>query len=208
MSSIGSFALVVALVTITPGLDTALVLRSALSQDRRHAMATAGGVCLGVLVWAVAAALGVSALLAASQTAHTALRVVGAAYMVVLGIRLLVGAVRGRDRALEDAPPPTPTTPWSGFRTGLFTNLANPKVGAFYVALLPQFIPEDGSALLGGLVLGMVHNLETAVWFALVILGASSVRHRLTHPSSTRWIETITGSVLVLFGVQLARSAR
>lgn len=205
-SSLLTFAAIVALVTITPGLDTALVLRSALSRGRAHAAATAAGVSLGVLVWAVAAATGVSALLAASETGYAALRFCGAAYMIVLGGRLLRDAVRRRSPAHDASAVRDARSRWDGLRAGFFTNLLNPKVGAFYVALLPQFVPDDGSALLSGVVLGLVHCAQGVLWFGLLILGADAARRFLTSRDTERWIEGITGTALVGFGVQLARS--
>lgn len=204
-SSVASFALVVGLVTITPGLDTALVLRAALNRGRLDAVFTAAGVNLGVLVWAVAAATGISALLTASEAAYTALRLAGAAYMVLLGLRMLFDAVRRRSSGMGLAATARPPSLWGAFRTGLLTNLLNPKVGAFYVALLPQFIPDDGSAVLSGIVLGLVHNLEGVVWFTLVILGADAARRHLARRRTERCIEAVTGTALVGFGAALAR---
>lgn len=201
-----SFALVAALVTITPGLDTALVLRSALNRGRTFAVATAGGISLGLLVWAVATASGVAALLTASEAAYNGLRVAGALYMSVLGIRLLLDALRRRSVHVDPPIAARHATHWAAFRSGLFTNLLNPKVGAFYVALLPQFVPEDGAAVVAGIVLGLVHSLEGAVWFGAIILGADAARRHLTRRSTQRWIEGLTGSVLIGFGVKLARS--
>ncbi|MFV0523955.1 MAG: LysE family translocator [Acidimicrobiales bacterium] len=205
-STLLSFALVVGLVTLTPGLDTALVLRSALNRSRADAAATAAGVNVGVLVWAVAAATGVSALLTASRTAYGALRYVGAAYMVVMGLRLLRAAWRG-ELGHDDPADHATSTRWGAFRVGLLTNLLNPKVGAFYVALLPQFIPADGSPVVSGVALGLVHNLEGIGWFTLIILGAGRARSQLSRPGVARFIEGATGTALIGFGGRLLRSA-
>lgn len=205
-SSVASFALVVALVTITPGLDTTLVLRSALTRGRRDAAMTAVGINVGVLVWAVAAATGLSALLTASEVAYDALRLAGAAYMVLLGLRLLRDALSGPGASVDTPSPGREPTLWAAFRTGLLTNLLNPKVGAFYVALLPQFLPGHGSPVLAGVLLGMVHNLEGVVWFGIVILGADAARRRLARRRNERWIEAVTGLALIGFGAKLART--
>lgn len=202
-----SFALVAGLVTVTPGLDTALVLRSALNRGRLDAAATAAGVCLGVLVWAVAAATGVSALLTASEAAYDVLRIAGAAYMALLGLRFLRNALRREEATVEGVPRRREPSLWAAFRSGLLTNLLNPKVGAFYVALLPQFVPADGSPVLAGVLLGVVHNVEGVLWFTLVILGADAARRRLARRSTERWIEGLTGTALVGFGLRLARSS-
>jgi threonine/homoserine/homoserine lactone efflux protein len=200
------FALVAALVTITPGLDTALVLRAALTRGRIDAATTGAGVCAGVLVWAVAAATGISALLTASEVAYDVLRVAGALYMVVLGGRLLLDAARRRSATVDEPEPEHGTSRWAAFRTGFLTNLLNPKVGAFYVALLPQFIGDDGSAVVGGILLGLVHAAEGVLWFTLVITGAAAARRHLAQRRTERWIEALTGTALVGFGIRLVRS--
>jgi threonine/homoserine/homoserine lactone efflux protein len=208
-SAAWSFALVAGLVTLTPGLDTALVLRSTLTNGRRHAVATALGINTGVLVWALAAAVGVSALLTASEAAYTTLRIAGATYMVVLGARLLWNALHGERSITDPADEPVPTeqpvpSTWASYRTGLFTNLLNPKVGAFYLAVLPQFIPPGSSPALVGTGLALIHNVEGLVWFALLISLAASARRWLEHPAAQRRIDALTGTVLVGFGAKLA----
>ncbi|MTD16826.1 LysE family translocator [Nakamurella sp. YIM 132087] len=204
LDAVLSFAVVAGLLTITPGLDTALVLRSALTQGRAPAFATALGVGTGALIWGAAAAVGVSALLTAWTVAFTILKIVGAAYMLFLGGRLLWAAVRGTaDPAPVDAGP-VARSAWTGWRRGMLTNLLNPKVGAFYVAVLPQFLPPDVPHLWMGLLLAFVHTVLGMIWFTGVILGASSVRRWLTRRSAQRTIDGGTGAVLVGFGVKLA----
>src|SRR3712207_3888138 len=140
------FGLVALLLTITPGLDTALVLRAAITRGRRDAVATALGVVVGVLAWGAAAAVGVSALLTASTVAYDVLRLVGAGYLVWLGGGILGRLVRPPAEAVAGSAP-SPGGAWRSARTGLLTNLLNPKVGAFYLSVLPQFLPPDTSAL-------------------------------------------------------------
>ncbi len=209
-SALVSFALVAGLVTITPGLDTALVLRSALTQGRACAYATALGVCTGCLVWGAAAAVGVSAVLTASEVAYTVLRLVGAGYLIWLGSRWLMASLR-RDRALAAVAPDDNSsrpTKWASWRQGLGVNLLNPKIGAFYVALLPQFIPADVSPVLMGMLLAAVHSVEGIVWFTLIILGAYVMRAWLGRPRVQRGMNGITGATLIGFGVALALPER
>jgi threonine/homoserine/homoserine lactone efflux protein len=202
-----SFAVLGALLTITPGLDTALVLRSAVTMGRGAAFATALGVNTGALVWGAAAAAGVSALLAASTTAYTVLRVAGAAYMLFLGVRMMWSALKKDGQAVELTEPAAPTW-WSTFGRGLLTNLLNPKVGAFYLAVLPQFIPADSSPLGVGLLLALVHDLEALVWFSLLIVGAQAARGLLARRSVRRTVDAGTGAVLIGFGLRLGLSSR
>ena len=205
-SALLSFAVVAALLTITPGLDTALVLRSALVQGRRLAIATSLGIISGAFVWGVAAAVGLAALLRASDVAFAILKIVGAGYMIFLGARMLWTRVfrpRPAEAALVDR---LPRHWWGAFGKGLLTNLLNPKVGAFYVAVLPQFLPTGVNELLMGVLLAGVHGVETAAWFTLIIFGAHSVRRWLERPVVSRAIDGVTGTALVGFGVALAVS--
>jgi threonine/homoserine/homoserine lactone efflux protein len=201
-TSVATFAVVALALTLTPGLDTALVLRSALTRSRRDAAATAAGIVAGLFVWGAAAAVGVSALLTASQLAYDVLRYAGAAYLVWFGLRLLARAVRGTLAAEPDGA--AGSSPWRAARQGLATNLLNPKVGVFYVALLPQFLPSGSDPLAVGLLLAGVHGLISVVWFALLIVLASALAARLRRPLAVRGIDGITGTTLIGFGVKLA----
>lgn len=206
-SAVLSFALVAGLLTITPGLDTALVLRSAVLHGRRRAFATALGINTGVLAWGAGAAVGVSALLTTSTLAYTILKVLGAAYMLYLGSRLLITALRPS----ATAGPPDSTDgevhgAWQAWRAGLLTNLLNPKIGAFYVAVLPQFIPEQTSPLAMGLLLALVHDLLGIAWFTVLILAAHRTRAFLQRRSTGRAVDGTTGAVLIGFGVRLSLS--
>lgn len=202
-AAILGFAVVAGLMTLVPGIDTALVLRTSVTQGRARAFAVAAGISTGVLVWGIAAALGVSALLAASQAAFMVMKWVGAAYIVWLGISLIVKAARGQHIALDGGARPRESA-WAGFRRGLLTNLLNPKIGVFYVAVLPQFLPDDVPAALGGGVLALVHVAEGMAWFTLLILATHALRTWLDRPLVQTWIDRVTGAVLIGFGVKLA----
>jgi threonine/homoserine/homoserine lactone efflux protein len=198
-----TFAVLAAALTVTPGLDTALVLRAALTRGRREAVATAAGIVAGLFVWGAAAAAGISALLAAGDVAYDVLRYAGAAYLVWFGVRLLVRAVRGDDLAAEAAGV-APRSAWRAARVGLATNLLNPKVGVFYMALLPQFLPPGSDPLAVGLLLAAVHALLSVLWFALLIALAAVLGRWLRRPATVRMIDGVTGAALVGFGVRLA----
>lgn len=196
-----SFALLGALLTVTPGLDTALVLRAAITMGRGPAFATAVGIGAGALTWGAAAAVGVSALLAASELAYTTLRIAGAAYLIYLGVRMIWGAGRvGRDT--PETPAATPNG-WNTFGRGYLTNLLNPKIGAFYVAVLPQFIPDGAAPLAVGLLLALIHDAEGLLWFTAIITGARALRGHLARRSVRRAVDGGTGAVLIGFGVTL-----
>jgi threonine/homoserine/homoserine lactone efflux protein len=201
------FALVAAALTVTPGLDTALVLRAALTRSRREATATAAGIVAGLFVWGAAAAVGVSALLAASQLAYDLLRWAGAAYLVWFGVRLLVRALRPGSPA-DGSQGAGGGSAWRAARLGLTANLLNPKVEVFYAALLPQFLPAGSDPLLVGLLLAGVHAVLSVAWFGLLIGLASVLGRWLRRPGTVRAIDGLTGATLVGFGVRLATSAR
>jgi threonine/homoserine/homoserine lactone efflux protein len=233
-SDIASFALVVGLVTIIPGLDTALVVRTTVTQGRRRGFAAAFGINTGVLIWGAAAAVGVSALLAASQLAYDVIRAAGAAYLVWLGTAMLLRTWRHRDTARPDTarrhaarrhaarpdaarpdatstPQATSRTPDSVVRTwlrGATANLLNPKIGAFYLAMLPQFIPAHSSHLLMGLALAGIHDVEGLVWFTTLISAVHLARRFLDGSRVHKIMDRITGTVLIGFGLKLALSSR
>lgn len=198
-ASVGSFAAVVALLTLTPGLDTALILRTSLLAGRRPAWGVVLGIQAGTLLWGLLAAVGLSALLAASQLAYDVLRWAGAAYLVWMGARMLLAKERhDGDGGGQEAGFRT------GFRRGLVTNLLNPKVGAFYVAILPQFIPEDAPHAAMGLLLAGVHVAEGLVWSAVLIGFATLMSGVLRAAPVRRALDRLTGVVIVGFGLRLA----
>jgi threonine/homoserine/homoserine lactone efflux protein len=210
-SAVGGFTVLAALLTVVPGLDTALVLRAAVTHSRRHAFATALGINTGALVWGVGAAIGVSALLTASTVAYPAVRIAGAVYMIWLGFRLLRQAIRG-ERAGEPGTvsvgSASPAGAGRAWTRGLLTNLLNPKVGAFYVAVLPQFIPTGASPLLMGALLALIHDGLGLAWFTALIATATTMRKVLRYPTAARTIDGLTGSALIGFGTKLGLSAR
>src|SRR5579859_2037438 len=152
------FTAAAGLLTITPGLDTALVLRTAAVDGGRRAILAGIGVCLGCLVWGLAVSVGLGGLLAVSRLAYDVLRIAGAAYLIFLGIRLLSRPAPSLD--LDSAG--TAQANW--FARGLLTNLLNPKVGVFYVTFLPQFVPSGASVTSLSMLLAGIHAAEGFVW--------------------------------------------
>ena len=149
---------VAAVLTVVPGLDTTLVLRSALVRGNGYAVATALGIGTGALIWGAAAAVGAAALLAASEVAYRVVTLGGAVYLVYLGVMLIVKSFRTHGLEVE-GPAGEAISKWRGFLTGVWTNLLNPKIGAFYLATIPQFVPAGVSPLGMGLLLAGVHDL-------------------------------------------------
>ncbi len=207
-AALAAFALAAGLLTITPGLDTALVLRTATVEGPRRAWQAGFGIVLGCLVWGVVAAVGIGALFAASRAAYTALRVAGAAYLLYLGLRLLLRAGHGRAAPGPEAAAATPAPPAPGggswFGRGLLTNLLNPKVGVFYATFLPQFVPPGVNTTGFSLLLAGVHALEGLLWFAALIAATRPLARWLARPAVQAAFDRLTGLVLVACGVRLA----
>jgi threonine/homoserine/homoserine lactone efflux protein len=193
---------VVALLTITPGADMAMVARSVFSGGRSAAFATTLGISAGCFAWAVASAIGIAAVLAASQTAYDALRLVGAAYLVWLGLQSLVAAWHGVAPPAEESA----SRRRSPFRQGLLTNLLNPKVAVFFIALLPQFVPASASVL-DHVLLAMVAATVTLVWFVTLANIVSTMRRVLTRARVRRAVDAVMGTLLVGLGVRVAISS-
>ncbi len=197
-SALLAFIPIAALLTITPGTDTLLVLRTA-SLDSARAAASAGlGIALGCLVWGLVVASGLGALLIASPLIFDWLRIAGAAYLAALGIGLMVGPQPPGHAARA--------LPGTAFRRGLLTNVLNPKVGAFYLTFLPQFLPRGTVDPTAGLLLASVHVLLTLVWFAILIGFAQRLSPLMNNRAFTRSIDRVCGVVFIGFGLKLALS--
>jgi threonine/homoserine/homoserine lactone efflux protein len=199
LSSLGSFVIVVGLLTLTPGLDTALILRTAAVGAPRRAWGVVSGIQAGTLIWGVLTSAGITALLTASRLAYDMLRWAGAGYLIWIGLSMLWSS---RRRAAP--PPPETETATPGWRRGLLTNLLNPKMGAFYVALLPQFIPPGTSAFGFGVLLTCVHIALGVAWSAVLVLLAHRLRAVLRRPAARRLLDRLTGTVITAFGLRLA----
>ncbi|TDU04978.1 threonine/homoserine/homoserine lactone efflux protein [Streptomyces sp. 846.5] len=211
LTALWSFALVVGLLTLTPGLDTALILRTAALRSRREAWGVVLGIQAGTLAWGTLSSLGVSALLTASHTAYEVLRVAGAGYLLWMGGRMLWGTLRrqGGDADAADADDAAAATAGGGglllgLRRGALTNLLNPKVGVFYVAVLPQFIPAGAPHLAMGILLTCVHVTEGLIWSTALVAFAGVLRSWLRRPVARRVMDRIAGVVVVGFGLRLA----
>jgi RhtB (resistance to homoserine/threonine) family protein len=193
------------LLTIVPGLDTMLVLRTATVEGPRRAMFAGLGICTGCLIWGVLVSLGLGAIFSVSNFAYHLLRIIGAGYLVYLGVRLL----RQREPAQFEEPDQTAelqqTTGASRwFARGLLTNLLNPKVGVFYVTFLPQFIPAGVNVVGFSVLLALIHDVEGILWFAALTLATQPLVRWLRRPKILTLLNRLTGGIFILFGVRLA----
>ncbi|MFD8481561.1 LysE family translocator [Kitasatospora sp. NPDC059673] len=199
---LASFALVVGLLTLTPGLDTALILRTAALGRRRQAWGVVLGIQTGTMIWGTASAAGLSVLLTASRLAYETLRWAGVCYLLWMGVQLF----RNRHQDSPDEPEAADNSGglWAGWRRGTVTNLLNPKVGVFYVAVLTPFIPAGVPHLPAGVLLTSVHVAEGILWSAVLIGFAHTLRTWLRRPAARRALDRVTGAAVVGFGVKLA----
>jgi threonine/homoserine/homoserine lactone efflux protein len=197
-----AFAGAAGLLTIVPGLDTLLVLRTATVEGPRRAMFAGLGVCTGCLAWGILVSAGLGAVFAVSNLAYQIVRISGAIYLFYLGIRLLF---QSEKPVLLDSTGEAATRGslrW--FVRGLLTNLLNPKVGVFYVTFLPQFIPSHVNVIGFSVLLALIHDLEGVLWFAALIYVTRPLVRFLRHPRTSTVLNRITGSVFILFGARRA----
>ena len=192
------------LLNLTPGQDTLYIVGRSVSQGRRAGLLSVLGIMTGCVVHALAAAFGLSAILATSAQAFVVVKLAGAAYLVYLGVRMLFE----HQANVEDAAAFTPERPWVVYRAGLLTNVLNPKVALFFLAFLPQFVaPTTESRVLSFLFLGGVFIFNGTLWCLILVWGASAMSRRLrAHPSSGMLLKRATGAVFVGLGARLAVS--
>jgi threonine/homoserine/homoserine lactone efflux protein len=202
--AVGTFTLAAILIVLLPGPDTLVVVRNLIRGGRRTAVRTVLGVLSGLLIWVLAAALGLSAVLNASHDAYLVLRIVGAGYLVWLGVQSLrsrgnlsqepaAGPSRGRRQLLG-----------TGYPAGIASDLLNPKVGVFFVTFLPGFVPHGYSVGWMSLLLGGIFLVLTAVYFAILIAASGPVTRWIANARIRRRMDRITGLILIAFGARLA----
>jgi threonine/homoserine/homoserine lactone efflux protein len=200
-----TFALTALVLIMMPGPDQALITRNALVGGRQGGLLTALGGVLGVTVHAGAAALGLSALLVASAGAFTALKVVGAVYLLWLALQMLRSAARSRHEGEPAESAVVPRRRATYLRQGFLSNALNPKVALFFVTFLPQFLSTDsGSPTTEALWLSAVFAVLYVAWFGLYVAAVDRLGRWLRRPSVKARIEQVTGVVLVGVAVKLA----
>jgi threonine/homoserine/homoserine lactone efflux protein len=201
-----AFVAVSAVVICTPGQDTALLVRNTLTGGRSSGIATAGGVTLGIAIWAVAASAGLAALLQASEPVFETLKLAGAAYLAYLGAQSLRRALVQGEHG--HVPPETnPLSPGRAFRQGLLSNLGNPKIAVFFASMLPQFVPQGSGSFAILLALGLVFCAMGLAWLTVYAVAVARIGRLLAAPAR-RALDAVTGVVLVALGLRLATEDR
>lgn len=201
------FLVAAVLLNLSPGADHVFILTRTIAQGRLAGFLSSWGVCTGAMIHVLAAAFGISAILAASATAFTVVKLAGAAYLIWLGVR----ALQSKGLALSADPAMTPLeSAWAIYRQGVIVDLLNPKVAVFFMAFLPQFVDERlGGATWQMVTLGAVVIAVALMWETALIFGAGALSHRLrTRPAIARWINRVSGATFIGLGVRLAVERR
>ncbi|ARD60603.1 lysine transporter LysE [Kosakonia radicincitans DSM 16656] len=203
LDSLLAFTFAATLLTLTPGLDTALILRTAAVEGRKQAFKAALGINTGCLIWGAMVAFGLGALIAVSELAYNILKYCGAAYLCWLGLNMLL---RPRGSLATDNGTQTKAQNW--FIKGMLGNVLNPKVGIFYVSFLPQFIPHGQPLIAWTFGLVMIHVVLGSCWSTVLISATRPLSSFLRKERVIRWMDRSTGMVFLLFATRLAMSKR
>jgi len=207
------FMLAVFLLNVTPGPDTAYIVGRSVSQGRAAGLLSSLGVSAGCCVHVLAVAFGLTALLAASTVAFTVIKVVGAAYLIYLGGRMLLAPPEHEDAPAEKTETPAAKRPRplkSLFMQGFLTNVLNPKVVLFFLSFFPQFVdPHAAHKALAFLALGAVFIVMSTIWNSLVAWVAASVTRSVAgKPGIKRWLDRVVGTAFIGLGARLAFTTR
>ncbi len=200
-----AFLIAITILTLTPGLDTALVIRNSSRGGFSDGATTSLGICLGLFVHATFSAIGISAILAQSAELFNAVKMIGAAYLIYLGLSSLKGLMSAHAQSLgnESTNQAVGRRKTQSLREGFLSNVLNPKTAVFYLAFLPQFINPESSAFLQSLLMASVHFLIAMVWQCGLAGALTKAKSLLQSPRFMHWMEATTGVVLVGLGVKL-----
>lgn len=209
MNELVAFVGVSLIVIVTPGPDTALTLRNTLLGGRSAGFASALGIASGQVCWALAASAGVAAILVASEPVFIAVKLAGAGYLMFLGAQALLAAIRGSTpREEPDGGDTVRLSTGRAYRQGVISDLGNPKMAAFFTSMFPQFAPEQGGAFVTLLAFGVLFAVLTAAWLAFYATVTGAFQYVLSRSRVRRWIEGITGTVLIGLGIRVAAEGR
>lgn len=202
--SLWIFLVAITLLTISPGVDTVLVIRNATRGGIADGLLTTLAICTGLFVHATVSAVGISVILLESAVAFSLLKLAGAAYLIWLGAVSIRQALAGGGSIKIGDRSERAFVPLRSIREGFLSNILNPKPIVFYMAFLPQFIDPEGSALEQSLLLALIHFAISVAWLGLVAAGVDRMRIWLTRASVKRGFDGTVGSALVIFGIGLA----
>jgi threonine/homoserine/homoserine lactone efflux protein len=205
-SALAAFAGLCAILAITPGPDTFLVLRYSM-KSVRSGLAAASGVSVGSLLWAALVGLGVAALLEQSAEAFRVVKIAGGLYLVCLGIRAFRDGRTSTTAPRGGAPLAVTARPRSGFLAGVLSCLLNPKVGLFFLAIVPQFLPATGSVVGSAMILGAIDSVVSMLYLGSLSFTAAKAVAWLNRPRVAQALERISAAILTLLGLGTMASA-
>ena len=205
MENLVFFIIACVLLIVLPGPDTAIVTKNTIVNGQKGGFQTMVGSCAGLTVHTIAAVAGLSAIIVKSAVAFTVLKYVGAAYLCYLGIKTLM-SLRAKKTEAEEMTdiPEIEAKGNSYFKQGLVTNITNPKVAVFFLTFLPQFLSKGSEPFWPFLTMGIIYIVLTFVWFALYVFLLNKIREFMKKPATQSVIESLTGAVLIGFGIKLA----
>ncbi len=207
-----AFIIAITLLTLTPGLDTALVIRNASKGNAKAGYITSLGICCGLFVHALFSAIGISAILAQSAQWFNLVKWAGALYLIWLGLSSLFTLINNKAESTNGLPtlanPSHNDSPHQlkvsqSFQQGFISNVLNPKTAVFYLAFLPQFIDPDYSPLGQSIIMAGIHFIIAMLWQCAIAASVEKAKKWLNQGTFSLWMEGITGTILVVLGVML-----
>ncbi|WP_372600173.1 LysE family translocator [Amphritea sp.] len=199
-----TFIVAITLLTLTPGVDTMVTIRNSARGGWKDGFATSTGICCGLFLHATVSALGISVILLQSANGFQFLKLVGAGYLIWLGVSSFRGIVQGGNVFRLPDSGGRPFVMQRSLREGFLSNALNPKTALFYMAFLPQFIDPEGSALIQSLWLAAIHFIIAMLWQCALALAVNGARNWLQSKSVSVGFNAVSGSVLVYLGARLA----
>lgn len=198
-----AFLLAIILLTLTPGIDTVLVIKNASRSGGRDGVVTSLGICLGLFVHATFSAVGISAILLQSAELFMAVKWVGAGYLIWLGVSALKAGFKGDASVAINATGLKMSNLTRSLKEGFLSNVLNPKTAVFYLAFLPQFIDPQHSPFAQAMSMAAIHFIIAMIWQCGLAGAVSSAKRFFASSTAMRWMEGVSGSVLVFLGSKL-----
>ncbi|MGF1754054.1 LysE family translocator [Vibrio makurazakiensis] len=198
-----AFLVAIVILTLTPGLDTALVIRNTTRSGVKDGCVTSLGICLGLFVHATFSAIGISAILLQSAELFQFIKMIGAAYLIWLGASSLYGVFKGQQGLAVEGAKHLSFDGKRSIREGFLSNVLNPKTAVFYLAFLPQFIDPNGSPFAQSMFMAGIHFVIAMFWQCGIAGAINSAKQALKNSSFISWMEGVTGVVLISLGIKL-----
>ncbi|EHD2241886.1 LysE family translocator [Vibrio vulnificus] len=198
-----AFLIAITILTLTPGLDTALVIRNTTRAGLQDGCMTSLGICCGLFVHALFSAIGISAILAQSAELFQLVKMIGAAYLIWLGFSSLKSLMTSGSGLSVAQMAQQSYDAKRSLREGFLSNVLNPKTAVFYLAFLPQFVNQEGSPLLQSMTMAGIHFVIAMVWQCGLAGALNSAKNLLKNAQFMKWMEGATGAVLVALGIKL-----